>query len=262
MIDRFINNILLEQLRGGELPPKKTPKSYEKILSQIKLYEMYPRVFAVVIKDDYLRSRVFLRYQEFYESDSDSFRGQGFKWKDFIKFYKEKTKNEIFTYHEDWLGYNIPCDSIESCMKLIPDLNFFDLIMYCIIDTVKQLVGSDKYYLIGIDQSTGDNPDLIYHEMAHALWFSDPSYKEKMSTLIRKMDSSVREKMLQKISDSGYGNNVLYDELQAYMATGLIGNMNRVKGIKLEIDKFKNFFDTYTNKFKAKEIPIDWSLHF
>lgn len=262
MIDRFINNILLEQLRGGELPPKKTPKSYEKILSQIKLFEMYPRVFAVVIKDDYLRSRVFLRYQEFYESDSDSFRGQGFKWKDFIRFYKEKTKNEIFTYHEDWSGYNIPCDSIESCMKLIPDLNFFDLIMYCIVDTVKQLVGSDKFYLIGIDQSTGDDPHLIYHEMAHALWFSDPSYKEKMSTLIRKMDSSVREKMLQKISDSGYGNNVLYDELQAYMATGLVGNMNRIKGIKLEIDKFKNFFDTYTNKFKAKEIPIDWSLHF
>jgi hypothetical protein len=98
--------------------------------------------------------------------------------------------------------------------------------------------------------------------MAHALWFSDPSYKERMSTLIRKMDSSVREKMLQKISDSGYGNNVLYDELQAYMATGLVSNMNRIKGIKLEIEKFKDFFDTYTDKFKAKEIPIDWTLHF
>jgi len=261
-MDRFIKNILLEQLRGGELPPKKTPKSYEKILSQIKLFEMYPRVFAVVIKDNYLRSRVFLRYQEFYESGSESFRGQGFKWKDFINYYKEKTKSEIFTYHDDWSGYNIPCDSIESCMKLIPDLNFFDLIMYCIVDTIKELVGSDKFYLIGIDQSTGDDPHLIYHEMAHALWFSDPSYKEKMSTLIRKMDSNIREKMLKKISDSGYGDNVLYDELQAYMATGLVGNMNRVKGVKQEIEKFKSFFDTYTNKFKAKEIPIDWSLHF
>ena len=147
-------------------------------------------------------------------------------------------------------------------MKLIPDLNFFDLIMYCIIDTIKQLVGSDKFYLIGIDQSTGDDPHLIYHEMAHALWFSDPSYKERMSTLIRKMDSSVKEKMIQKISDSGYGNNVLYDELQAYMATGLVSNMNRIKGIKLEIGKFKDFFDTYTNKFKAQEIPINWTLHF
>lgn len=261
-MDRFIKNILLEQLRGGELPPKKTPKSYEKILSQIKLFEMYPKVFAVVIKDDYLRSRVFLRYQEFYESDSDTFRGQGFKWKDFIKYYKEKTKNEIFTYHEDWSGYNIPCDSIESCMSVIPDLNFFDLIMYCIVDTIKELVGSDKFYLIGIDQSNGDDPHLIYHEMAHALWFSDPSYKDRMSTLIRKMDSSVREKLLRKISNSGYGNNVLYDELQAYMATGLMGNMNRIKGIKQEIDKFKDFFDTYINKFKVKEIPIDWSLHF
>lgn len=262
MIDRFINNILLEQLRGGELPPKKAPKSYQKILSQIKLFEMYPRVFAVVIKDDYLRSRVFLRYQEFYESDSDSFRGQGFKWKDFVNYYKNKTQNEIFTYHEDWSGYNIPCDSIESCMKLIPDLNFFDLIMYCIVDTIKEIVGSDKFYLIGIDQSTGDDPHLIYHEMAHALWFSDPSYKSRMSSLISKMDPNIKQKMLNKISNSGYGNNVLYDELQAYMATGLIRGMNNIKGVKSEIPKFKEFFDTYTNKFKAKEIPIDWSLHF
>lgn len=80
--------------------------------------------------------------------------------------------------------------------------------------------------------------------------------------MIRKMDSNVREKMLKKISDSGYGNNVLYDELQAYMSTGLVGTMNRIKGIKQETAKFKEFFDTYTNKFKAREIPLDWSLHF
>jgi len=147
-------------------------------------------------------------------------------------------------------------------MSVIPDLNFFDLIMYCIVDTIKKLVGSDKFYLIGIDQSTGEDPHLIYHEMAHALWFSDSTYKSKMSSIISKMDTNVKEKMLEKISDSGYGNNVLYDELQAYMATGLVGNMNRIKNKKQEIPKFRNFFDTYTNKFKAEEIPIDWSLHF
>jgi hypothetical protein len=38
--------------------------------------------------------------------------------------------------------------------------------------------------------------------------------------------------------------------------------MNRIKGIKQETAKFKEFFDTYTNKFKAREIPLDWSLHF
>lgn len=249
-------------MRKTELPPKKTPKDVDKVLSQIKLFEMYPRVFALVIKDDYLRSRVFLRYQEFYESDSETFRGQGFKWKDFVEYYKNKTEKEIFTYHEDWSGYNIPCDSIESCMKVIPDLNFYDLIMFCVVDTIRKIVGSDKFYLIGIDQSDGDETHLIYHEMAHALWFSDPVYKSKMLDLIGKMDESVKEKMIEKISGMGYGSNVLLDELQAYLSTGTITSMNRIKNIKGESAKFQKFFDNYTTKFGAKPVSIDWSLHF
>ena len=54
-----IKKVLLE-LRG-ELPPKKAPKNIRKILDQIELFEVYPRIFALVIKDDKLRSRVFLR---------------------------------------------------------------------------------------------------------------------------------------------------------------------------------------------------------
>ena len=75
----IVNNILriLEEQRG--FTPRKTPpKNIKNILGQIELFEMYPKIYALVIKDDKLRARVFMRYQEFYESDSDSFRGQGF----------------------------------------------------------------------------------------------------------------------------------------------------------------------------------------
>ena len=92
----LIRRSLIEE--KGELPPSKPPKNINSILDQIKLFEVYPNIFAVVIKDDKLRSQVFLRYQEFYESDSDSFRGQSFKWEDYIKFYKEKTKKDYFSY--------------------------------------------------------------------------------------------------------------------------------------------------------------------
>lgn len=261
-MEKFIKNILLEQLRRTELPPKKTPKSYEKVLSQIKLFEMYPRVFAVVIKDDYLRSRVFLRYQEFYESDSETFRGKGFKWKDFVDYYKKKTEQEIFTYHEDWSGYNIPCDTIESCMTVIPDLNFFDLIMFCIVDTIKEKVGSDKFYLIGIDQSTGEDPSLIYHEMAHALWFVDPTYKAKMESIIRGMNKTTLSKLMKLIGGMGYGQNVVPDEVQAYMSTGILDDMEDIPNIEKEEPKFKKFFSLYTDKFSPSPISIDWSLHF
>ena len=255
-IDNIISKVLSEE--RGFTPSKKPPKNIQNILSQIQLFEMYPKIFAVVIKDDRLRARVFMRYQEFYESDSDTFRGKGFKWKDFVKFYKEKTKNKIFTYHKDWAGYNIPCNSIESCIALIPDLNFYDLIMFSVVDTIRNIVGDDSYYLIGIDQSNGDDPSLIYHEVAHGLWFSSPEYKYQQKNNIEDMNPSVREQLSKKISGMGYGQNVIDDEIQAYLSTGVGDNMRRIKDIKQAQLPFKEVFDDYSTEIKPKQIPIDW----
>ncbi len=243
----------------GFSPSKRPPKNIKNILSQIELFEMYPGIFALVIKNDKLRARVFMRYQEFYESDSDSFRGKGFKWNDFVKFYKKKTKKDYFSYHEDWAGYNIPCNSIESCAALIPDLNFYDLIMFSVVDTIRKKVGSENFYLIGIDQSNGEDPSLIFHEMAHGLWFANPNYKKEMSTIINEMNPTVKEKIFDKIKEAGYGDNVYEDELQAYLSTGVDGSMRRIKDIKPEIYKFTQSFEKYSKKIKPKKIPIDWS---
>ena len=96
---KLFNNVLkILQEQRGFTPPKNPPKNIKNILGQIELFEMYPRIFALVIKDDRLRARVFMRYQEFYESDSDTFRGKGFKWQDYTKYYKEKTKKDYFSY--------------------------------------------------------------------------------------------------------------------------------------------------------------------
>jgi hypothetical protein len=242
-----------------EMIYKKPPRNIRSILDQIKLFEVYPKIFAVVIKDDKLRSRVFLRYQEFYESDSDSFRGKSFKWNDYIKFYKDKTKRDYFSYHEDFAGYNVPCDTIEACKAKIPDLNIYDMIMFSVTDTIKKLVGDSPYYLIGIDQDNGDDPSLIFHEVAHGLWFSDPDYKNKMTEQINNMDPKVKDKMIDKIKAYGYGDNVYMDELQAYMATGLGSEMRLIKNIKPEMVPFNNIFMKYASSIKPKEIPIDWS---
>jgi hypothetical protein len=242
-----------------EMIYKKPPRHIRSILDQIKLFEVYPKIFAVVIKDDKLRSRVFLRYQEFYESDSDSFRGKSFKWNDYIKFYKDKTKRDYFSYHEDFAGYNVPCDTIEACKAKIPDLNIYDMIMFSVTDTIKKLVGDSPYYLIGIDQDNGDDPSLIFHEVAHGLWFSDPDYKNKMTEQIKNMDPKVKDKMIDKIKAYGYGDNVYMDELQAYMATGLGSEMKLIRNIKPEMVPFNNIFMKYASSIKPKEIPIDWS---
>ena len=243
----------------GFTPRKTPPKNIKNILGQIELFEMYPKIYALVIKDDKLRARVFMRYQEFYESDSDSFRGQGFKWQDYVKFYKEKTKKDYFSYHEDWAGYNVPCTSIESCITKIPDVNFYDLIMFSVVDTIKSKVGGDNYYLIGIDQSTGDDPSLIFHEVAHGLWFVNPVYKTKQFRNIERMEPRVRNVVAKKITGMGYGENVVDDEIQAYLSTGIGDNMKRIKDIKQSQIPFKEVFDQYADKIKPKKLQIDWS---
>ena len=254
----YIRYTLLEQ--RGFSPSKKPPKNISNILSQIELFEMYPKIFALVIKDDRLRARVFMRYQEFYESDSETFRGKGFKWYDYVKYYKEKTKKDYFSYHEDWAGYNIPCDSIESCMKLIPDLNYYDLIMFSVIDTIRNIVGNDNFYLIGIDQSNGEDPSLIFHEVAHGLFYSSPIYKNKQLKNIERLNPNIRENLSKKISGMGYGENVVNDEIQAYLSTGIDYPMTAIKGVKEAQIPFKEVFDSYTGKIKPKKINIDYQL--
>ena len=133
------------------------------------------------------------------------------------------------------------------------------MIMFSVVDTIRSIVGSDKYYLIGIDQSNGEDPSLIYHEVAHGLWFSDPIYKAKMTRIINKMDPVVKEQMLNKIRSYGYGDNVYEDELQAYLSTGLGSKMAGIKNIKPEMVKFNTVFERYTKKIKPKKISIDWS---
>lgn len=48
--DKLILKVLKEQ--RGFTPRKTPPSNIKSILSQIELFEMYPKIFAVVIKND------------------------------------------------------------------------------------------------------------------------------------------------------------------------------------------------------------------
>ncbi len=57
----------------------------------------------------------------------------------------------------------------------------------------------------------------------------------------------------------GYGENVVNDEIQAYLSTGIDYPMTAIKGIKEAQIPFKEVFDSYAGKIKPKKINIDWS---
>jgi hypothetical protein len=132
--------------------------------------------------------------------------------------------------------------------------------MFSIIDTIKEKTGNNNFYLIGIDQTDGEDLSLIYHELAHGLWYSSPNYKNLQSYNINNLNPSTLDSMTRKIKNMGYGENVIDDEIQAYLSTGILPDMARIKDIKKAQVTFKNSFDKFVSKISLKEIPINWGV--
>ena len=233
----------------------KTFESYKELtynlnnlFDQINLYKVADGIYCVEIKDQQLRAMTFLRLQEYYESGSEEFQGKKFKWDRYIQWYKSsegpRGEKEVFTYGSDWTGFNIPSESIENCLKEVDDPNKYDDIMVSIITEIKEREDG-KFYLIGVDEldlSSG----LLDHEMAHGFYYTDIEYRNNMNDLILDLPVELREKISEVILDLGYNKSVLNDEIQAYMSTGIIDEMDE------ELNDYTKSFEKVFKKAKIK----------
>jgi hypothetical protein len=105
----------------------------------------------------------------------------------------------------------------------------YDKIMLSIISTIKKSEGNNNYYLLGVDELSNS---LLEHEFAHAMWFTLPEYKSAMTQLNNECDKVVKDSMFKCITEYGYADHVLPDELQAYMSTGLGSKMKEMNKSK------------------------------
>jgi hypothetical protein len=190
-----------------------------------------------------------MRPQEYYESSFPEIINQQFKVSQFVDKYKQHYGKKDFTYGSDWAGFNIPSTILEECMFNIPEdeINNWDKLMLSIINTIKELEGEHNYYLLGVDELSNY---LLEHEFAHAMYFTLPEYKEEMNQLNNECDHTVRDMMCKCITEYGYADHVLPDELQAYMSTGLGSKMNQMNIPNIEewMKKYREVFDKYYNK--------------
>jgi len=222
----------------------------EDLHSRINLYKVADRIWAAVIPDDYLRSWIFLRCQEYYESTSPYFKNNRFTWQDYMNWYKSEAgprgKREVFTYANDWSGFNLPSEIIEDCLSEIKDPNHYDDMMISIIKTIKSNE-SGNFYLLGISEINNVDNDLLDHELAHGMWYTDTQYKSEMTKLLDTMDKKSVESIKRLISEIGYAESVLSDEAQAYLSTGIYDEW-MVDDIPSWTDKFKETFERYKSK--------------
>lgn len=230
--------------------------------SGIELYHCGDHIWAIKSPDAHTRALMFMRAQEFYESAFEEIIRKQFKVSRFVDIYKQQYGKKDFTYGSDWSGFNIPSTILEECMFNIPEdeMNNWDKLMLSVIDTIKKNEGENVYYLLGVDELSNR---LLEHEFAHAMYFTLPDYKAEMDKLTQECDSVVRDMMFKCITDYGYADHVLTDEIQAYMATGLGSKMEQmnIPNIDEWCQRYRDVFEVYYTKAlysDPKKIDINW----
>jgi len=171
--------------------------------------------------------RTFIRFQEYYESPNPDFKGKIFTLGVVRQWYSVKYGAD--TYHHDWTGFNFP-----SRILLPFKQGLFDPLTSEEIELLNLFkYRHDNFYIMG-----AQNDATLRHELSHALYDSNEKYKNEIDSYIKKNKKGLA-KTRQYILDKGYAEEVLNDELQAYITDNddqvIISNTN--PHIILDINK-------------------------
>lgn len=210
---------------------------------KFELKQLNNNIFALSFDDAYDLSMHFLRWSEYTEWPDPKIKGQIFTILDFIESYSRKNDN-IFSYANDWAGFNIPSRRFDEYpFGHIKDRNKYDDFMEQVVTFIKGTIGNEPFYLIGY--VTGED-DVIDHEIAHAIYDRMKKYKAEMQEHIESLSDKHRDAIKDCIEKMGYAEEVLEDELQAYLSTGLSEELQKLfKNKRIPKNLVQPFVETF-----------------
>jgi hypothetical protein len=147
----------------------------------------------------------FMRFQEHYESANPEFRDKIFTLGQLKRWYSETYGAN--NYHTTWVGFNFPSKVLIPFREglfdplTIEEQRLLDLFKY----------RNDNFYIIG-----AQNNSTLRHELSHALYASNVKYRDEINTFLNKNKSKLKQTS-KYILNKGYCQEVLYDEIQAYI---------------------------------------------
>jgi hypothetical protein len=195
-----------------------------------EIKELKRNIFTIIVPDQYDLAMLFCKYQEYYESPNENFRGKYFSIWDYIEWYS-KDHNDSFTYAADWGGFNIPFEIMKECYEYnsIPE-NIYDVYMNRIISRIEEIkVENTKSYVIGVNELDCETHE---HETCHGLYYINEEYKQIADEITTKLDISLHDNLKQILLNVGYTDHVINDEIQAFMTTGGHPIFNDIENIK------------------------------
>lgn len=211
-----------------------------------KLTQVKKGVFTITTPNVYDRAMLFMRVQEFYESDNPRFRGKSFNLNDFMGWWSPKV------YWEDWGGFNVPLKVAIKCYSTLKpqhitehDVNFMQLLIKIIAQTRESNL--KDAYIIGTDSIKGNT---FKHELAHAFYHLYPDYRKRADALTSVIPRKIYKIYKNNLKESGYRHPVIKDEIQAYLVTKDAHAMPFSNGVNQNITKdLHKLFSNQLNRF-------------
>jgi hypothetical protein len=148
--------------------------------------------------------------QEHFESPR--YRGKYFSHAEFRSWYRTIRDHKEFSYYSDWAGFNIP----GSVLRPFIDGRFGELTSAetAVIELFRGMKG--KFYIIGTIET--DNIATLRHEIAHALYHTNPTYRQEVNDILSSVDCAPIHKILKGL---GYHQAHWLDETHAYLGDPL-----------------------------------------
>jgi len=204
----------------------------------MKADEIFPGCHLLVFETTYELAATFMRLQEYYESPIDGIKGCSFSIAEFMDAYAEYEGQ--FSYTTDWTGFNVPGDVVSKWESIMQ----FE--MHHAKVTGAYFTGSkrptpkeeillkyvhehctDPFYLIGVSDEFND---VVEHEVCHAMYALNDDYRNAMDQVCESWEGF--DALAQELRETGYCDDVLKDEVQAYMSE--------------DYDEIHDFFEDYT----------------
>ncbi len=169
---------------------------------------MFP-IYHVSFPSQYLITSTLLRFQEHYESPE--FRGKVFDLEAYVDWYVAQKGS--FSYYTDWNGFNFPSRVLTPfCDGRFDPLSRKER---AFLDLMSDVHGD--FYVIGTHDQSPDHTFLA-HETVHGLFYAEQDYADDVRNVLSGFPLT---DFRQAIRDRGYHPDVIEDECNAYLTTGL-----------------------------------------
>jgi len=232
------------------------------------LNKVRPHVWHIKMDCLYELGMTFLRASEYYESVNEDFRGKlGWTLLDHMKWYattsgiRRRGEYGSFSFCVDWGGYNVPGFALDELYPRRPgyeadeivDWNCYDARIHGFLQDIRKEEANARYYVIGTE--TVSEKGAFGHELAHAYYYTDDSYRREMDRI---MNTTANEWAVQRLRSDvrllGYCEEVLHDEVQAYCSTGFPGAFQaRIldKRVKRLVTEIGQVFAHWENRYNG-----------